>query len=414
MRFSLFLVLALGLSARAQERWNKISSPEYAAAVTPKDNPASDAKIKLGEKLFNEKRMSANGKVACATCHEPARAFTDGKPLAVGVAKTARNSPSAMNAMFSSFQFWDGRALTLEDQAKLPVTNPLEHGLKDGAAAEAIIRGLPEYKPLFKAAFGSEDVDFDRIAMAIASFERTLISTPAPFDKFLQGNGKAISASAKRGWSLFNGQGRCISCHGMNQTGAFFTDNKFHNIGIAAHKKDFADLAQKALAVVETGNEDQIDELAIGNPNFTELGRFLVTKNPADAGAFKTPTLRNIMVTGPYMHDGSLNTLWDVMDHYNKGGVANPFLDGGMHRLGLSEAQIDDLVAFMATLTSPEFKKAADREFAKQRALSRSKRPERDVALAMGKKANTSTSDAVLPQTGKDPAMVGGRPFSEN
>jgi cytochrome c peroxidase len=329
----------------------------------------------------------------------------------VGVGKTQRNSPTVFNALFSSTQFWDGRAATLEDQAKLPIVNSLEMGLKNGQEAESKIQAIPEYKPLFKDAFGSEEITYDKIAAAIASFERTQVSTPAPFDRFLHGEEKAISASAKRGWSLFNGQGRCISCHGLNPTGAFFTDNKFHNIGIAAHRKDFVALARKALAVVESGNPDQVDELAIGNDGFTELGRFLVTKNPGDAGAFKTPTLRNIVVTAPYMHDGSFATLWDVMDHYNKGGVANPFLDGGIHRLGLTEAQIDDLVNFMATLTSPEFQKSATRELARQRTLSRKRRPERDNALAMGKKG--AGSDAVIPQTTKDPARVGGRPVAE-
>ena len=387
--------------------WNKISNPEYHAFVIPKDNQPTHEKIALGDKLFNEKRMSSNGQVSCATCHEPARAFTDGKKLATGVGQTQRNSPTVVNAMFFPTQFWDGRAPTLEEQAKLPIINPVEMGLKDGAEAEQKIRALPEYKMLFQAAFGTEEITFDRIAMAIASFEREQVSSPAPFDRFMAGDESAISASAKRGWSLFNGEGRCVSCHGVNPTGAFFTDNKFHNIGIAAHKQNFGELAKKGLALIESGNMKQIDELAIQDPNFTELGRFMVTKNPGDVGAFKTPTLRNVAVTGPYMHDGSLATLWDVMDHYNKGGIANPFLDGGIHRLGLNETQITDIVEFMATLTSPEFQAFANKEMAKQRALSRSKRPERDVALAMGTKG--SASDAMQPQGIKDPARVGGR-----
>lgn len=407
------LVLA-GVAIGASEdgaKWSYIAPVEYFEFAVPPSNPQSPAKIKLGETLFNEARMSKNGSVSCATCHLPARAFTDGKPVAEGVGKTQRNSPTTVNAMFSTTQFWDGRSPSLEEQSKLPITNPVEMGLKDGAEAEAKIRAIPEYKAMFKAAFGDEAITFDRIAMALAAFERTHVSTPAPFDRFLRGDTKAISASAKRGWSLFNGQGRCISCHGVNPTGAFFFDNKFHNIGIAAHKKDFVTLARQALTIIETGNEKQIDELAIENDDFTELGRFLVTKSPGDIGAFKTPTLRNVTVTGPYMHDGSLTTLWDVMDHYNKGGIANPFLDGGIHRLALSESQIDDIVAFMETLTSPEFKALGDQEMARQRRLKTTRRPERDTALAMGQKRTPVGSDAVPPQPFKDPGDLGGRPI---
>jgi cytochrome c peroxidase len=246
--------------------------------------------------------------------------------------------------------------------------------------------------------------------MAISTFERTKISAPAPFDRFLHGDETAISPSAKRGWALFNGQGRCVSCHGMSPTGAFFTDNKFHNIGIAAHKHDFVELARQGLVTIQSGNTKQIDELAVQNPGFTELGRFMVTKSPGDIGAFKTPTLRNVMVTGPYMHDGSMATLWDVIDHYNRGGTTSPYLDGGITRLGLSEGQVDDLVAFLATLTSPEFEGLAKKEFVRQHALSRTHRPERDTARAWGRKGDDS--DAVQPQTVENPADLGGRPKS--
>src|SRR5205823_4137243 len=165
-----------------------------------------------------------------------------------------------------------------------------------------------------------------------------------------------------------------------------FSDQKFHNIGIAAHKTDFIDLARKAAGMVRGGDLKQIDELAI-QTEFSELGRFLVTKHSNDIGAFKTPTLRNIAVTAPYMHDGSLATLWDVMDHYNKGGIPNPNLDGGMQRLGLSEAEIDDVVAFLGSLTSDKFAELGHEEMARQRA-QKTKRPERDTAVAMGKKGD--------------------------
>lgn len=385
--------------------WKFISNPEFYSFVIPKNNPVTAEKITLGAKLFNEKRLSSNGKVSCTTCHDPTKAFTDGKKVAIGVGVGHRNSPSVVNAMFSSFQFWDGRAPTLEEQAKLPMTNPVEMGLKDGKQAEEILKSLPEYRPLFVKAFGDDQITFERMAMAIASFERTQLSKPAPFDRFLQGDEKAISESAKRGWSIFNGQGRCVSCHGVNSTAAFFNDNKFHNIGVAAHRHDFVDLAKKGLSLIESGNVKQIDELAVQSPGFTELGRFLVTKNPGDIGAFKTPTLRNVMVTAPYMHDGSMATLWDVMDHYNRGGTVSPYLDGGIHRLGLTETQIDDVIAFMATLTSPEYETLAKKEFARQKALSKTSRPERQTATALGKSGDAS--DAVQPQPLKNPAHVG-------
>jgi cytochrome c peroxidase len=382
-----------------------ISNPELVDFVTPRDNPTTDAKVLLGDRLFNDKRISANGKVACATCHEPARAFTDGKALAEGVARGNRNSPTVVNALFSATQFWDGRAPSLEEQAKLPVTNPVEMGLKDAADAENHIKAIAQYPPLFQQAFGDPAITFDRFAMAIAAFERRQISKPAPFDRYLQGNPRAISAAAQRGWTIFNGQGDCISCHGMSATGAFFTDGKFHNIGVAAHKQNFVELAKKGMRVIETGNLKQIDELAVESPEFTELGRFMVTKNPGDIGAFKTPTLRNIMVTGPYMHDGSMATLWDVMDHYNRGGTANPYLDGGIHRLGLTESQIDDVVAFLATLTSPEFEALGRKEYARQLALSRKRRPERKTDIALGRAGDGS--DAVQKAGAEDPAKLG-------
>src|SRR5205807_427905 len=176
----------------------------------------------------------------------------------------------------------------------------------------------------------------------------------APFDRFVAGDEKAIDDSARRGWGLFNGKGRCNNCHAFSTVSPLFSDQKFHNIGIAAHKTDFIGLARKATAIVRGGDLKQIDELAI-QTDLSELGRFLVTKSSNDIGAFKTPGLRNVAITSPYMHDGSFATLWDVMDHYNKGGVPNPNLDGGMQRLGLTEAEIDDMVSFMGSLTSAKF-----------------------------------------------------------
>jgi len=327
-------------------------SPVLYAISVPADRVPTAAQIALGDKLFNDKRLSADDSTSCATCHDPKAGFVDHKNTSEGIKKQKgqRNAPTVLNAMFNATQFWDGRAATLEAQAKLPILNPIEMGQRSPEDVVAKVRKIPEYVDAFKSVFG-RDVSYDDLAIAIASFERTQFAGDAPFDHFIMGDENAIDASAKRGWALFNGKGRCNSCHAGNAVSPLFSDQKFHNIGIAAHKQDFPQLAREALAIVNTGDQKQIDELAIQS-KFSELGRFLVTKQVNDVGAFKTPTLRNVALTAPYMHDGSLPTLFDVMDHYNKGGVPNPYLDGGMQRLGLTEPEIDDLVAFMASLTS--------------------------------------------------------------
>jgi cytochrome c peroxidase len=379
-----------------------ISETIYAIAV-PDGAPKPEV-IALGEKLFNEKRLSADDSVACSTCHDPKRAFVDHLPTSEGIGKQVgkRNAPTVLTAMFNASQFWDGRAVTLEDQAKLPILNPIEMGMKSPDDVVAKVRGIPEYQKEFQKVFG-RDVTYDDIAAAIAAFERTQPGADSAFDRFIWGDSKAISAQAKRGWALFNGKGRCNTCHAFSTTSPLFSDQKFHNIGIAAHKTDFVEMARNANKIVREGDLDQIDRLAL-ETDMSELGRFLVTKQPADIGAFKTPHLRNIAATAPYMHDGSLATLWDVMDHYNKGGVPNPFLDGGMQRLGLTEAEIDDLVAFLETLTSESQAAFAKQEMAKQRS-KKNVRPERDTEVAMGKKGNMG--DLAPDPDLKNPADIG-------
>lgn len=377
-------------------------SPQLYQLTVPK--PPTPAQVALGDKLFNDKRLSADDSVSCSTCHDPAKAFTDGKAQAVGIKNQVgqRNSPTVLNALFLATQFWDGRAGTLEDQAGLPILNPIEMGMASQDAVVAKVRGIPEYQTAFKQLNG-RDVTYADIASAIASFERTKLSGNARFDRFLAGDSKALTAQERRGWALFNGKGRCNTCHAGNAVSPLFSDQKFHNIGVAAHKQDFVQLANEALRVVRAGDQKQIDELALQS-KFSELGRFMVTRKENDIGSFKTPTLRNTGVTGPYMHDGSFATLWDVMDHYNKGGTANPYLDGGMQRLGLSETEIDDLVAFMFALTSDDLQALEKKELARQRGL-KSKRPERDVAAATGKKGHLG--DLAPNPDVKDPAELG-------
>jgi cytochrome c peroxidase len=410
------LVVLVGAGASSAAEPPQVSTPPpklppgvspvlWKISVPPGAEPTPD-KVLLGEKLFNDQRLSVDDTVSCSTCHEPRKGFVDGKALSTGIKgqQVTRNSPTVLNAMFNATQFWDGRAATLEDQAKLPILNPREMGMPSPEAVVAKVRAIPEYSAEFKKVFG-RDVTYDDLAAAIAAFERTQFSGNARFDTFIHGDDKALNASEKRGWALFNGKARCSECHAANIASPLFSDQKFHNIGIAAHKQDFVQLAREALTVVRTGDEKQIDELAL-ETKFSELGRFLVTKQENDVGAFKTPTLRNIGITGPYMHDGSLTTLWDVMDHYNKGGVPNPYLDGGMQRLGLTEPEIDDLVAFLFALTDQRFDKFNGQELARQRGL-KNKRPERDTAVAMGKKGNLGDIAPNPDLDQKNPAGMG-------
>lgn len=324
--------------------------PGVLEPVIPEDNPLTKEKVALGKTLFFDKRLSADDTISCATCHDPEKGFADGKVIAIGIKdqKGTRNSPTVLNAAFFDAQFWDGRAITLEEQAKQPIVNPKEMGMPSHNALAEKISGIPEYKTAFQAVFGTEKITIDYIAMAIASFERTLISFNTPFDRFIAGNKEAISASAQRGWKLFQGKARCITCHEFNVSYPFFTNNKFHNVGVAMKGKDFEFLARKAAGA------DADPAVLAQEEASSELGHYLVTKEPKDIGAFKTSGLRNIALTAPYMHDGSEPILEDVVEFYNKGGVPNPNLDGGIRPLNLTEDEKKDLVEFMKSLTSDD------------------------------------------------------------
>ncbi|MEW6130811.1 MAG: cytochrome c peroxidase [Acidobacteriota bacterium] len=335
--------------------------------LIPKDNPITAEKVALGEKLFFDKRLSVDKTVSCATCHDPATAFAESNMVGIGIEmkKGARNSPTILNAMFNEAQFWDGRAPSLEEQSKLPIINPIEMGMKDHTIVVQRVREAKEYAPLFAAAFPNQPITIDTIAKAIASFERTLLSGDAPFDRFIAGDQNAISQSAKRGWELFNGKARCISCHAFNPSSPFFSDFKFHNIGVAAKNVNFNQLARRARQIAN--DPKAIDELAL-QEGFSELGRYLVTKQLKDIGAFKTSMLRDIELTAPYMHNGSEKTLLDVIKFYDKGGEANPNLDGGMRPLKLTDPEMEDLVEFLKTLTSDSIRERAKNTKAQTRA----------------------------------------------
>jgi cytochrome c peroxidase len=333
----------------------------------PADNPQTPEKIALGEKLFNDTRFSSTGTVNCATCHVPGKAFTD-SPLKAseGINKLTgtRNAPTVVNAAYMKTQFWDGRAPSLEDQSQHPFVNPVEMGLKDHQPILDIVRSDPAYTAAFKQVFGKEGtaITMDEVTKAIAAFERTQISAGSPFDQwYFGGNKAALTAAQKRGFDLFVGKGRCVSCHTIEQTQALFTDSRFHNIGVGINtiQKDIPALAGEFLRAKATASE--VDKKVLTDKKTSELGRFAISRGFDDLGSFKTPTLRNVAVTAPYMHDGSIATLKDVVVHYNNGGVTvatdpvNDFLSGGIRPLALTDAEIDDLVAFMEALTSPEY-----------------------------------------------------------
>ena len=359
-------------------------------ALIPADNPQTLEKIELGKKLFFDGRLSADGTVACATCHDPAHAFTDGRPVSIGIKGRAgqRNAPTILNALYNKTQFWDGHATTLEDQAALPIVNPVEMGQPNLDAAVAEIASIKEYDQGFRSVFGRAPNGTD-LTRAIASYERTQVSFDSPFDHFIAGDKNAIDESAKRGWELFNTRGRCNKCHALDdqtRDPTYFIDKDFHNIGVLIVRHNVVALATKAVSLVNSKSAIAIDSAAI-QTDMSALGRFLVTKKKADIAAFKTPSVRNVLVTAPYFHDGSSATLWDVVDHYNKGdGIKNPFLDQDIQPLALSEQDIDDLVAFMAALTSADYKEQGIKELARQRAISRTNRPQRDTARAFGPK----------------------------
>jgi cytochrome c peroxidase len=374
----------------AAKSFEQVGAPVAATrAALPADNPQTPDKVALGRKLFFDRRLSLDGSVACSTCHDPARAFTDGRPVSVGIKgrQGQRNAPTVLNALYNKTQFWDGRAATLEDQAALPIQNPSEMGQPSLDAAVAAIANDREYRQAFQVAFERPPNGPD-LLRAIASYERTQVSFASPFDHWVAGNQNAISEPAKRGWELFITKARCNNCHALSDTRrdpTFFIDHSFHNIGVGIVRHNVVALACRAQARLNSGDKLAVDQAAIQS-ELSVLGSFLVTKNPADIASFKTPSLRNVLVTAPYFHDGSERTLWDVMDHYNKGGMPNPWLDENIRPLALSETEIDEIVAFMATLTSPQNREQGVRDLARQRAIARTSRPQRDIAQAFGPK----------------------------
>lgn len=282
----------------------------------PADNPYTDAKADLGHTLFFDPRLSGPGTMSCATCHNPALGWKDGLALGVGhdAKQLGRATPTVLNLAWGELMMWDGRKDSLEDQALGPLDSSAEMNLPPAEMTRRLL-GVPGYGRMFRQAFGTDEITPERVAQAVATFERTLVSNKAPFDRWVEGDEGAIGPAAKRGFELFNGRANCAACH----SGWRFTDDGFHDVGLRSPDR---------------GRAAQV-------PGVPQLEH-----------AFKTPTLRNIALRAPYMHDGSAATLRDVIAHYDTGFVERPSLSPEMRRLGLGEAEIDDLVAFLRALTS--------------------------------------------------------------
>jgi cytochrome c peroxidase len=329
----------------------KVSVPlglEALDPYTPAANPLTQAKVDLGKQLYFDPRISKNTTVSCATCHNPAKGWTDRMPNSIGIfgQHGGRSAPTVLNTVYGKSLFWDGRAPSLEGQSQGPPQNKIEMGDQTYEEIVKRLRTVPGYQEQFQKVFGTP-VTLDGVAKAIASFERTALSGGSAYDRYNGGAGiepdlKALSESQKRGLVLFGltlhpddtfdpkverKKANCTACH----AGFNFTDEQFHNLGIGWDESE---------------------------KRFADVGRFAISpvgaKNTAELGAFKTPTIRDIEKTGPYMHDGSLKTLEEVVEHYNKGGTPNPYLDKDMPKLNLSDQEKADVVAFMKALSGKD------------------------------------------------------------
>jgi cytochrome c peroxidase len=319
-------------------------------APRPAAAPSGPAAVELGRRLFFDPVLSADGSVSCSSCHQPELALADGRRVSEGLAGRAgqRNTPSLLNVAYRPYLFWEGRARTLEEQVRFAVQGWFEMA-GDPAAALERLRRDPSYRRDFQRATGRDDFAWDDVAAALASFERTLLSGGSPFDRWYYGGDEtALSASARRGFKVFAGAGRCSTCHAVGERGALFADGAFHNTGI--------------------GYQPRFEYLGYGGDGVEGN----LARDNSFRGEYLTPTLRNVALTGPYMHDGSLATLREVVDFYDRGGIVNPHLDPELRPLALSERDKEDLVAFLRALTGDQ---PAVRDGSRRLALLRSGGP---------------------------------------
>lgn len=302
--------------------------------TTPYNNSLTTKKIALGQLLFFDRRLSADNTLSCAMCHIPDQGFSNNfiaTPVGYQRRKGRRNAPTLLNVGYLTLLFHDGRAKTLEEQIWGPLLNHREMANPSPTVVIAKINQIPQYRQAFNDVFKAPPSK-TTLGQAIASFERTLIAADSPFDRWYYGHQEqAINQMAKKGFYLFSGKANCTRCHTIDQQTALLTDQHFHNTGIETHAKKTRTL----------------------NLTTRDLGRFEITGDPDDRGRYKTPTLRNIALTQPYMHNGSINSLKQVIEFYNNGGARNPQLSPLIHPLHLSKDEINQLIAFLKTLSSP-------------------------------------------------------------
>ena len=324
----------------------------------PTDNPLTKASVQLGRKLFYDRRLSLNGTQSCAMCHIPEQGFTNNElAIAVGTEgrSVGRNTPTLYNVAYQQMFFHDGRESSLENQAWQPILHPNEMAAPSIGLVVERLRTLPDYRGLFEAAYGGEPANMNTVSKALASYQRVLVVGNSPFDQWYYGGHEdAMSPAAQRGFKLFSGKAACITCHTVGSEYAVFSDNKLHNTGNGYRHAMKIEQPQHAKVLIAPGvyfefGPEVFEEL--GGERHNDLGRYLVTGNPDDRWKFKTPSLRNVALTAPYMHNGVFATLEEVVEFYDGGGVPNELLSPLIKPLGLSAEEKADLVALLKALT---------------------------------------------------------------
>jgi cytochrome c peroxidase len=307
---------------------------------SPEGNPTTAERVELGKELFFDRRLSGDGTMNCATCHDPENGYADGQAISLSypTTKNWRNAPGLVNAAYRKALFWDGRADSLEEQALFPMMSPFEMN-RNLDYVEEVLKTVPEYVEAFRKAFGGE-ITRRRVAMAIAAFERTLVSRDTPMDRHLRGEKDALSPRQRAGFDLFAGKAGCAGCHG----GENLSDGRFHNLGVPEDPKEKAD--PRVLATARFVGK--VSGYAEYRTLVEDPGRFLVTKDPGDWKAFSTPPLREAASTAPYMHNGSLPTLEDVIEFFDRGGGDDPKKSPLLKPLGLSREEKEALRDFLA------------------------------------------------------------------
>ncbi|MHA6265173.1 cytochrome-c peroxidase [Arenibacterium sp. CAU 1754] len=326
----------------------------------PADNPPTAEKIELGRKLFFDRRLSINHTMSCAMCHVPEQAFANRElQTAVGVEgrSVKRNAPTIVNIGFLTPLFHDGRDVALETQFIGPLVARNEMANPSAGRVIAHLKDLPDYRPLFEAAFGAP-ASLDRVGMALAAYQRSTTLGGSAFDRWhFGGQQDALTDAQKRGYEIFSGRGDCASCHLIGDQSALFTDLDFHDTGYGRSREQARQTPPATTRIqLAPGVFHDVDfakVASVGQKREADLGRYEVTEDPADRWKFRTPSLRNVALTRPYMHDGALHTLRDVITFYNAGGPNHPGQDPRIRPLGLSETDMADLEAFLQSLTSP-------------------------------------------------------------